>query len=178
MPRDLGRRVVFVLGVLLLPSAAGAVAVFLIGVHALRNTAMMTALLPDDLEAAIDDTDLSRAHAAIRAGADPNGLVNFRHSDLTGGQTVLLSPLVIAAAKGDENMVRMLLAHGVRLDDPVNALAPCVAAALHRHSVRVVLSLWTMRAVEKACPLLDADEPPLVQLRGGIIPRATAGGGF
>src|SRR5687768_2980685 len=98
MPRDLGRRVVLVLVALLLPSVAGAVAVVLIGVHALRNTATMTALLPEDLEAAIATTDLSRAHAAIRAGADPNVPVNFRHSDLTGGQTMLLSPLVIAAA--------------------------------------------------------------------------------
>src|SRR2546426_6608664 len=47
---------------------------------------------------AIERDDVQRAHAFIRAGQNPNDLIAVRHPALTGGRTILVSPLVWAAA--------------------------------------------------------------------------------
>jgi hypothetical protein len=117
-----------------------------------------------ELAAAIEETDLSRAHAAIRAGADPNAPIAFRHKELTRRQTLLLKPIVVATIKDNDNMVAMLVANGVRSDDPENLQALCVADAMHQHRALPVLQQWLPPERRPACPEFRSGRPILLQL--------------
>jgi hypothetical protein len=73
---------------------------------------------------------IEQTYRFLRAGQDPNMPVTFTDPDYTGGQTVSVSPLMLAAAARDSSAVQMLLNFGVRTDLQQNRLALCLARAL------------------------------------------------
>lgn len=76
---------------------------------------------------AIRDHDQTHVYAFVRGGVDVNAPVSFADERLTGGRTVRVAPLVLAAAVGNEGNVLTLLSLGARLAVPDNAWATCVA---------------------------------------------------
>lgn len=82
---------------------------------------------PQALLDAVASGDVSRAHGLIWAGQSANVPLPFSHWRLTSGRSVVVTPLLVAVARDDENMVRMLLTHGAIADDPRNRLAACLA---------------------------------------------------
>jgi hypothetical protein len=107
---------------------------------------------PTSLARAILDGDVEGAFAFVRAGRDPNLPVDVALPNLsTGpGQTVRITPLVLAVAARDGNNVRMLLTAGVDMARPENQLALCLARERHDEDLTALLT----RAVpaEPACP--------------------------
>ena len=66
---------------------------------------------------------VEHAYAFIRAGQDPNEPIVVDDPDYTGGRAIRVSPLMLAVAARDSNVVMMLLNFGARLDLPQNRLA-------------------------------------------------------
>lgn len=95
--------------------------------HRIDRVSAPTVVAAEALLEAVESGDVARAHLLIRAGGDANELLPFAHERLTKGRVVTVTPLAVAVARGDENMVRMLLTHGVRGDDPRTGLAPVLA---------------------------------------------------
>src|SRR5262245_65039173 len=79
---------------------------------------------------ALKADDVEGAYAFLRAGANPNDLIEVRDPVLTHGRSVLASPLLWAVATQRRNAVLMLLAHGARTDRDIDKAAPCLADAL------------------------------------------------
>lgn len=107
---------------------------------------------PRSLARAILDGDVEGAFALVRAGRDPNQPLDAALPDASIGRdrAVHLTPLALAAAAGDANVVRMLLSAGVDLTRPENQLALCVARERHDADLTALLS----RAISAtpACP--------------------------
>ena len=110
------------------------------------------------LAEAISAGDLWQAHRFIREGHDPDALMPIADPALTGGQSVFVSPLVWAAARGQQDVVAMLLAAGARPDAPVNRPAPCVARALRHDAVQDLLA----RSAAARCTTPPPAEGPLL----------------
>ena len=95
---------------------------------------------PSSLMDAVTRKDLAEAHAAIYGGANPNALAPYRHADITLGRTMNVSPLFVAVAQGDENMVRMLLGQGVDPTTPSSLAAVCAGAMMGRDDLIALLA--------------------------------------
>ncbi len=124
------------------------------------DTALFAERRPASLGAAIvQGRSVETVHAFVHAGGDPNGVVRIRHKQLTGGEEVEVSPLVLAVAARNENVVRMLVAFGAAPDAPQNRLARCLARALHAPGIVDILASASDSTGAAACPpLLDAPE--------------------
>jgi hypothetical protein len=79
------------------------------------------------VEAIARGRGVEQVYAFVRVGQDPNERVTVRDSDYTGRDPIQVSPLLLAVASRDANVVQMLLDHGARLDLPQNARAWCLA---------------------------------------------------
>ena len=112
---------------------------------------------------AIRDGSPERAYAFVRAGHDPNELVAFRDAVLTGGLEVKVSPVLLAVASDNENVVLMLLGYGVRMDRPGNRRAACLAARLGRDGLADTIARYGGQVPVVPCPELPASpRPPLL----------------
>jgi hypothetical protein len=105
---------------------------------------------PRSLHDAIVDGDVETAFAFIQAGQDPNHPVDAPWASTEPRRTIQLTPLVLAVAARDANVVRMLLSVGVDLTRADNRLALCLARELRENEVTTLLA----RAIdgELACP--------------------------
>ncbi len=80
------------------------------------------ALLP-----AVARGNLPRAYHALRLLTEGDLPLSFADEALTGGLTIWSRPLLVAAATGDENMLRMILGHRGNPADDVLRAAACLA---------------------------------------------------
>jgi hypothetical protein len=112
---------------------------------------------------AIERNDVEHAHAFLRAGQDPNRPIAVRHAVLTGGQSVLVPPLVWAVETGSRETLLMLLGFGARVDptNPDNAL--CAAEALGSKELARLLTVYG----SAICP----PPPPTAGSADAAVPR-------
>jgi len=75
----------------------------------------------------VSGSDVLRAWVLVNAGVDTNAPHPFSNRSLTNDEEVLLTPLMLAAARGDENMVRMLLTYAPGADAAHRRMASCLA---------------------------------------------------
>jgi hypothetical protein len=107
---------------------------------------------------------------AIRLGSNPNAPVAYRDQKQTGDREIPVAPLLIAIANNRENMVMLLLNHGVALDLPVNAGAVCLAEAMNEQSIVRILVRQGGARVPDRCPDVPAGTSPLLTFAGGDRP--------
>ena len=88
---------------------------------------LFTAPAQASLADAIQRQDIEGAFAFIHNGQDPNRPVTFSDPALTGGQTIRVSPLLLAVAARNQNAVRMLLGFGARAELLPDVMAACLA---------------------------------------------------
>jgi len=81
------------------------------------------------LAQAVASGDVLRAFVMVDAGADTNQPRRFSHRSLTGDAEVLVTPLMLGAARADENMVRMLLTYAAEPRPDQRWQASCLAAS-------------------------------------------------
>jgi hypothetical protein len=82
---------------------------------------------------------VEEAYRFIVAGQDPNRQVLVNDANLTGGHPVMVSPLMLAVAARNRNVVQMLMSFGARLDVPQNSQALCLAKALQNDAIVATL---------------------------------------
>ena len=114
---------------------------------------------------AVASREVAVAHALIWEGQSTDVRLPFEHRSLTGGRRVTVTPLLLAAALGDENMVLMLLTYGDQPADRLTSLAACVAYENGRESIG--------RAIEERYPGIDRSCPawrPQVPLLQQVAP--------
>jgi len=115
---------------------------------------------PGTLLEAVGSGEVSLTHLFLSRGADPNGAASFTERKMTGGRAQIVTPLLVAAARRDENMIRMLLSFGARLDLPQNRLAGCLAHLRGANALaRDLLGFEDEQA--SACPQPDPTKPLL-----------------
>lgn len=109
-------------------------------------------------EALRDDT-MEIAFEHIRHGRDPNAPAAYRDERLTGGEELMLTPLIIAVGRGQGDTVSMLLSSGARLDIPGSRYAVCLARRLgHTRIAGVLLENGGPGAAEEVCPSAPHDD--------------------
>jgi hypothetical protein len=101
---------------------------------------------------AIARGDVDMTYDFIVRGWDPDQLTAVMDDTLTNGRTVLVSPLVWAAAKRQSDIVGELLAFGAHLDRQTNRVAPCVADAVGDAGVANLLRKYSGAMARDACP--------------------------
>lgn len=99
----------------------------------------------------------------IRSGQDPNAPVAFQDDRLTGGEELMLTPILIAVAHGRADTVAMLMSSGVDLDAPGNRFAVCLARRLgHDDIAEAIVRNGGAEAAEATCPEMEVpEEAPL-----------------
>lgn len=133
---------------------AVAAALLLVALEAGRawqpDDALFKGPAPRSLGQAIVDGDVESAFAFIQAGQNPNHPVDARWVSTDPQRTIQLTPLVLAVAARDANVVRMLLSVGVDLTRADNRLALCLARERHEEEIAALLA----RVIdgELACP--------------------------
>jgi hypothetical protein len=151
--------------VVAVPALAAAIALPVVEVYRLvqPDAPLFGGPVPSSLTEAITrGHPVERAYAFIHAGQDPNVPVAVNAPDYTDGQTVMVSPLVLAVAAGQGNTALMLLNFGARLDLPQNRLAPCLAQAIGNQEVIGILTRYGGPAPPVPCPAPRADAPTML----------------
>ncbi|MBI4886405.1 MAG: hypothetical protein HY824_04890 [Acidobacteria bacterium] len=115
---------------------------------------------PASLEDAIENASVEGAYAVIAAGHDPNEALGFSHPVLTGGRAIVSTPLLLAVAKRDRDMVSMFLGFGALADLPRTRLAACLADVLGDAEIARVIREAAAEK-RKECPALESGAPPL-----------------
>jgi len=110
---------------------------------------------------AIERDDVRRAHEFIRAGHGPSDAIAVRHPVLTGGRTLLVSPLVWAAAMNSKQSALMLLGFGARIDRATDSQAACLAEALGHAEMAGLLRDYGMKPPHPCPAGLSRDTSPL-----------------
>ncbi len=106
---------------------------------------------------AITKGGVEDAYAFVRAGTDPNTPIAFRDPGLTGGRQIMISPLLLAVAAHNENVVMMLLSFGARMDLPANARAACLANRLGDRTIAEMIVRDARPAPDVTCPDVTPD---------------------
>ncbi len=110
------------------------------GYRLVRPDAELFVLRPQSsLANAILHGTVEQAFAFIRDGQDPNALIAVQDPDFAHDRPMQVSPMVLAVAARQANVVTMLLGAGARIELPANALALCLADELGDDEVRGVL---------------------------------------
>jgi hypothetical protein len=112
---------------------------------------------------------MEEAYRFIAAGQDPNQPITVTDEDLTGGRTVRASPLLVAVAARNRNVVMMLLNVGARLDLPQNKPAVCLARALQNEEIASILERDALVTAPVPCP------PRLVGATAPLVEAADEG---
>jgi hypothetical protein len=112
------------------------------------------------------DQGLEDAYSFVAAGQDPNALIEVNDETLSGGRTVVVTPLIVAVAARSDNLVEMLLAFGARPDLPRNRPAYCLANMLGSERVAEFLTKASPGFTPTGCPQRppDANAPPLTMI--------------
>jgi hypothetical protein len=154
-----------------LPALVGTLGVGLFEGRRLVDSADMveTSAVSRSMAAAVESGDVKWVYALIQSGHDPTRPLVYRHPDLTGGVTITTTPILIAVARHDENVVMTLLSAGGGGDAKQNHLAACLAAALGHAALAHSIS-HTVGQPANECPSIPPVATPLV----GI--SAAAGG--
>jgi hypothetical protein len=118
------------------------------------------------LAEAIQADDVEGAYAFLRAGANPNDVIEVRDPVLTRGRSVLASPLVWAVATQARNSVLMLLAHGARTDRDIDKTAPCLADALGNPEIAALLRTYADTLPRDRCAAPADPGAPLLSAIG------------
>ncbi|HEY6510207.1 MAG TPA: hypothetical protein VIY56_19425 [Vicinamibacterales bacterium] len=111
---------------------------------------------------ALQEGGPDRAYAFVRAGHDPNEPIAFRDAALTGGLDITVSPLLLAVASNNENVVLMLLGFGVRTEAPGNRRAACLARRLGHDGLADTITRYGGPLPDVPCPDLPAALQPLL----------------
>ncbi len=107
---------------------------------------------------------LESAHAFLLAKTDPNQVVAFADETLTGGRTVMVSPLMVAVAARNGGPALMLLAFGAGMDLPQNARAACLAQELNETALAEAIRRDGRPALVPVCsPPLSSSVAPLLR---------------
>lgn len=101
---------------------------------------------------AVHEYDQRHVYAFVQGGVDVDAPVTFADQNLTGGLTVRVAPLVLAAAAGNENNALTLMSLGARLAVPDNAWATCVAGWLRDDALTRTLVAYGGPAAPVVCP--------------------------
>lgn len=104
------------------------------------------------------------AYAFIRAGRDPNEPLTISDPDYTGGDSISVSPLMLAVAAGNGNVVMMLLSFGAQPDLPQNRLAGCLARELGQKEMADIIGTVFGEDAGTNCPQRSSSDPrPILQ---------------
>ena len=130
---QLSRRTTFMAALIAAPAVA--VALGLSAIEGYRLVAPESPLFGGPPPASLADAitqgrGVEQAYRFIRAGQNANQPMVVDDPDYTGGRSITVSPLMLAVAARDSNVVRMLFNFGARLDLPQNRLAGCLAEEL------------------------------------------------
>lgn len=115
----------------------------------------------------------------LRAGADPDRPVAFRHGEIADGKEQMVTPLFAAAALQRDEMIAELLAAGASL--PGNRLALCAAVAAGNGStVALLLASGLDANTEPKCDSDHLSPRALARLKGhgGIGELLESAGGL
>ena len=109
------------------------------------------------VESITDGFGVEQTYQFIRMGQDPNAPVRIDDEEYAGGETIQVSPLMLAVAAADGSAVRMLLSFGARLDLPQNRRAECLARELGHREIQAILV--AERGDGSAEPVCDGRRP-------------------
>jgi hypothetical protein len=129
----------------------------------LPGSRLFTTPAPASLADAIRQQDIEGTFGFIRAGQDPNRSITITDATLTGGQTIRVSPLLLAVAARNGNAVRILLGFGARAELAPDVMAACLAdrlgdvetAQLLRRTVAAVAAQPCSSSPDQPFPLLN-----------------------
>ncbi len=110
---------------------------------------------------AIAEDDLLGAYDLIRRGENPNELTAVFDPVLTGGQELLVPPIVWAAAAGRGAIVFMLIGAGVTFDRDADRAAACIADQMKFGDIAEALRQFGRLPPASACPAPQPG-PPLL----------------
>ena len=111
------------------------------------------------------------AYRFVHTGQSPNEPIVVDAPQYTGGRSIRVSPLMLAIAARDDNVVQMLVTFGARLDLPQNRLAACLAQEVND---TFIVSFLARNSDAKAAPVTcrapatDAPTPLLRWTEGSI----------
>ena len=108
---------------------------------------------------AIAHGDVDATYDFIRKGWNPDQLTAASDPNVTGGRTVLVSPLVWAAAQRRRDIVSELLTFGAHVDAADNRAAPCVADAVGAADVAKMLRDYDGALAPGECPAWTRHAP-------------------
>ncbi len=103
-------------------------------------------------------SEVEDVFALVRTGVDVNRAIRFRDADLTGGQELFVTPLLIATAAKRENTVAMLLSFGARLGAPGNEFAVCLARRMGNDALAEMIVEDSGRTAPTGCPGVRATD--------------------
>jgi len=110
---------------------------------------------------ALDKGDLVQAHEHL--AREPGVLLWVSHPELTGGASTLVSPLLWAAATGNDDAVRMLLGMGYDTSHGSDRYAACLARAAGKtNTAELLMAYGHPPGVD--CPPPEPGKPPLIAL--------------
>jgi hypothetical protein len=107
---------------------------------------------------AIAMNDLRGAYDFIRRGQDPNVPIAVQDPLLTGGQEVLVPPIIWAAAAGRSSIVLMLLGSGPLYERDTHRAA-CVADLQGFSDIAADVRRFTNRPLASPCPAIPPGPP-------------------
>ena len=93
---------------------------------------------------------VERVYTLIRH-RDPNALLMVRDPELAGPEPIEVSPLVLAVAAGDPDVVQMLLDYGAVPTAPANQVAWCLARDNGDEPVKQMIEI-ALKGVPPVCP--------------------------
>ena len=99
------------------------------------------------------------AYELIRGGQDPRQPIAVRHTVLTGGRSMRVSPLVWAVATERNQIVALLWSVGARVDAATGQRAICLAERLGNDEVARLLRAYGEFGPPGPCPPREAGEP-------------------
>jgi hypothetical protein len=105
------------------------------------------------------------AYVFIRNGQDPNEPIAVDNPDYDNGRSIKVSPVMLAVAARDRNVMLMLVNFGARLDLPQNRVARCLAEELGDTSIVLLFDRYGSREPgTPTCPDRKANAPtPLLR---------------
>lgn len=113
-------------------------------------------------DAIVHGAPVEQAYPFIRAGQDPNAPVTIASAEFTAGRRVRVSPLMLAVAGREGNVVHMLLNFGARIDLPQNRMAWCLAQQIGNQEVIGILAGDGRKPLLPSCPPARPAATPLL----------------
>ncbi len=126
------------------PTLASAIGLIGVEAYRRRNPASPLFITPASasLAATIQRQDALATYELLRGGRDPRQPIAVSHPTLTGGRTVLVPPLVWAAAVSNQQVAALLLTFGPPIDAATRRRAACVAARFDNDEIVDTIALF------------------------------------